>query len=132
MEQLFNKLFPVNAVNPPDHVKMTIYKMFKHPFNIDWYLKNNIYEAIFYETNREHIARIDKHGTLLDYKINLPLDALPEGIKKIAESKGEIMNIVSIHNNDNIGYELIIRDAELKRYIIKINGGGKITEEKLL
>jgi hypothetical protein len=132
MEQLFNKLFSGNAVNPPEHVKSTIYKRFEHPVNIDWYLKNNIYEAIFYENNREHIARIDEYGTLLDYKINLSLDALPEGIKKITESKGEIMNVVSIHNNDNIGYEIIIRNAELKRYIIKINGGGKIAEEKLL
>jgi hypothetical protein len=132
MEQLFNKLFAGNAVNPPEHVKLTIFKRFKHPVNIDWYLKNDIYEAIFYENNREHIARINEHGTLLDYKINLPLNALPEGIKKIAESKGEIMNVVSINHNNNIGYEIIIRDAELKRYIIKINSGSKITEEKLL
>jgi hypothetical protein len=132
MEQLFNRIFAGNAVNPPDHVKQTIFDRFNNPVNIDWYLKNDIYEAIFYENNREHIARINEHGTLLDYKINLPLNTLPEGIKKIAISKGEIMNVVSIHNNNNIGYEIIIRDAELKRYIMKINGEGKVTEQKLL
>lgn len=132
MEQLFNKLFAGDTVNPPGHIKQTIYDRFRNPVNIDWYLKNDIYEAIFYENNRENIARIDEHGTLLDYKINLPLDAVPERIKKIAESKGEIMNVVSIHNDNNIGYEIIIRDAELKRYIVKINSEGKITEEKLL
>jgi hypothetical protein len=132
MEQLFNKLFVGDTVNPPAHVKQKIYDRFENPVNIDWYLKNDVYEAIFYEKSREHIARIDEHGTLLDYKINLPVDALPEKIKEISGSKGEIMNVVSIHNNRDISYELIVRNAQQKRYIIKISGSGKITEKKRL
>jgi hypothetical protein len=132
MEQLFNKIFAGDNVNPPENVKQAIYYAFKNPVNIDWYVRNEIYEAIFYDNSREHIARINARGKLLDYKINLELDALPERIKKTVESKGEIMNVVSIHNKKNISYEVIIRDAELKRYIIKINNDGNITEEKLL
>jgi len=137
MEQLFKKLFTGDTVNPPEHVKESIFNAFNNPVNIDWYIRNEIYEAIFYENSREHIARIDARGTLLDYKINLSVDSLPERIKKIVESRGEIMNVVSIHNKKNIkniNYEIIIRDKELQRYIIKVNNDANITitEEKLL
>jgi len=118
MEQLFNKIFAGDTVDPPENVKQAIYNAFKNPVNIDWYARNEIYEAIFYDNSREHIARINARGTLLDYKINLALDTLPEGIKTIMESRGEIMNVVSIHNKKN--------------YIIKINDDGNITEENLL
>jgi len=132
MKQLFKKIFAGDTVNPPEHIKEAFYNAFKNPINIDWYVRNEIFEAIFYENNREHIARIGTDGKLLDYKINLPLDSLPEQIKTVIKSKGEIMNVVSIHNRKYISYEIIIRDAELKRYIIKINNDGAITKEKLL
>jgi hypothetical protein len=132
MERLFKNLITGNTVNPPENVIETIYNEFENPINIEWYVKDEIFEAIFYENNKEHIARIDDRGNLLDYRINLPLDSLPEKIKKLVELKGEIMNVVSIHNRTGISYEIIIRDSKLNRYMIFINNKGIITEEKLL
>jgi hypothetical protein len=132
MEKLFKNLIAGNTVNPPKHVLKTIYREFENPINIEWYVKNEIYEAIFYENNKEHIAKINDGGNLVDYRINLPAESLPGDIKKLVQLKGEIMNVVSIHNKKNISYEIIIRDSKLNRYIIFVNQKGIITEEKLL
>ncbi len=132
MEKLFINLISGSTVNPPKHVIETIYREFENPINIEWYIKNELYEAIFYENNKEHIARIDAGGNLVDYRINLPLDLLPGEIKKLVELKGEIMNVVSIHKKKEISYEIIIRDPRLNRFMIFVNNEGIITEEKLL
>ncbi len=132
MEKLFINLISGSTVNPPKHVIETIYSEFENPINIEWYIKNELYEAIFYENNKEHIARIDAGGDLVDYRINLPLDLLPGEIKKLMELKGEIMNVVSIHKKKEISYEIIIRDSRLNRFMIFVNNEGIITEEKLL
>ncbi len=132
MERLFNNLITGNTVSPPDHVIETVYNEFENPINIEWYVKNDIYEAIFYENNQEHIARINSKGILVDYRINLPLDSLPGKIKTFVELKGEIMNVVSINDKINISYEIIVRDSKLNRYMIIVNNKGIITEEKLL
>ncbi len=132
MEKLFINLISGNTVNPPNNVLETIYKEFDNPINIEWYIKSEIYEAIFYENNKEHIARIDAGGNLVDYRINLPLDLLPGEIKKLVELKGEIMNVVSIHKKKEISYEIIIRDSKLNRFMIFVNNMCIITEEKLL
>ncbi len=132
MEKLFINLISGSTVNPPKHVIETIYSEFENPINIEWYIKNELYEAIFYENNKEHIARIDAGGDLVDYRINLPLDLLPGEIKKLVELKGEIMNVVSIHKKKEISYEIIIRDPRLNRFMIFVNNEGIITEEKLL
>jgi len=132
MERLFKNLITGNTVNPPENVIETIYNEFENPINIEWYVKNEIFEAIFYENNKEHIARIDNSGKLLDYRVNLPPDSLPGKIKKLVEFKGEIMNVVSIYDKKNISYEIIIRDSSLNRYMIFVNNKGIISEKKLL
>jgi len=132
MEKLFKNLVTGNKVNPPKHVIETVYNVFENPINIEWYVKDEMFEAIFYENNTEHIARINSKGDIIDYRINLPLDSLPEKIKTSLELKGETMNVVSIHSKKDISYEIIIRDSKLDRYIIFVNNRGVITEEKLL
>jgi len=132
MEKLFKNLITGNTVNPPEHIIETIYNEFENPINIEWYIKNDIYEAIFYENNTEHIARINSNGILLDYRINLPLDFLPGKIKTSVELKGEIMNVVSIYDTKVVSYEIIIRDPKLNRYLIFVNNKGIVIEERLL
>ena len=111
MEKLFKNLITGNTVNPPENVIETIYKEFEKPINIEWYVKDEIFEAIFYENNKEYIARINSNGNLIDHRINLPLSSLPAEIKSLVKLKGEIMNVVSIHDKINISYEIIVRDT---------------------
>jgi len=120
----FSKIFKSQSKTIPGDVKKQLDNCFPNAKNIEWEIKNNICEAIFYLNDIEHIAQISKKGDLLEYKKNLWPDELPDAIKNAGVCFGEIMNGIVIYRGAEIFYEVIIRNEKLDRfeYIFKENG----------
>ena len=112
-----SKKIPAEVINQLDYC-------FPNAKNIDWEMKNEAYEAIFYLDDVEHIAKISKKGELIEYKKNLWLDELPEKVSNAGNSFGEIMNAIIIYKNEEVFYELIVRNKKLDRFenIYNLNG----------
>lgn len=132
MENFLKNMIDGNGINPPEICLNSFNRNFENAINIEWFNKNNQFEAIFYKDNIEHIALFNTSGELLEYKMNLPVDYLPRAIKKDVEYKGEIMNAVLKNKGNTIEYEVIIRDAELNRHLFLLTDLGKVIEEKRL
>jgi hypothetical protein len=128
----FANIFKSNSKQIPGGVKKQLAKSFPKAKNIDWEIKNDICEAIFYLNDVEHIAKFTKEGTLLEYKKNLWLYELPEQINKTGDTFGEIMNGIVINRNNVLFYELIIRDSKLDRYVYLFDDKGTLKESHLL
>lgn len=120
----FSKIFRSQAKAIPKDVKKQLENCFHNAKNIEWENKNDIYEAIFYLNDVEHIAQFSKNGELLEYKKNLWPAELPESVKLACKGYGEIMNGIIIYKGDEILYEVIIRDEKLDRfeYLFSQNG----------
>ena len=95
-------------------------------------LKNHIYEAIFYLNDVEHIAQISDKGVLLEYKKNLWPDELPDVIKKAGNSFGEIMNGIVIYKDEEVFYEVIIRNEKLDRFEYLFGQNANLLNSQLL
>jgi hypothetical protein len=117
--------------SPPKKVRENLLKKFPQARSIEWVRNSDNYEAVFYDDNLEKIARFSKDGTLREYRINIRPEALesflPENILRLASSEGEIMNCISVHNNDSLLYEFIVRDKSLVRYLLVITSEGEKT-----
>jgi hypothetical protein len=120
----FSKIFVSKAKAIPKVVKKQLENCFQNVKNTEWEVKNDIYEAIFYLNDVEHIAQFSKKGELLEYKKNLWPAELPDTIKNAGVSFGEIMNGIIIHRDEEILYEVIIRNEKLDRFefVFKENG----------
>lgn len=132
MENFLKKVIEGNGIRPTKVCTEAFNDNFRNAINVDWSQKGTDYEAVFYLDNIEHIAVFDMTGGLVKYKMYLTDKFLPVLIKENIEAKGEIMNVVCINERNSISYEVIIRDSELKRYLILINQLGKIISERIL
>ena len=121
----FSKIFRSQTKAIPRVVKKQLENCFHNAKNIEWEVKNDIYEAIFYLSDVEHIAQFSKKGELLEYKKNLWPAELPGSIKAAGTTYGEIMNGIIIYKGEEVFYEVIIRDEKLDRfeYLFSPNGG---------
>lgn len=128
----FGKIFQSQSKQIPGVVKKQLEKSFPGAKNIDWEIKNEIFEAIFYLNDIEHIAKILKDGNLLEFKKNLWLTELPEQINNSGGKFGEIMNGIVINRDNVLFYELIIRDTKLDRYVYLFDDKGTLQESHLL
>jgi len=128
----FKNILSDKSTNPPEDVKNHFFDFFVNPFNIDWYTEEDYYEAIFYEDDLEKIAKYDNEGNFVNVKTNLPVDKLPEKIRSVAQSFGEIMNAIVISNNIETFYEIILRDKELTRYELLVDMDGKVLSNQKL
>jgi len=114
----FIKIFRSQPGNIPEHVKTGLSRYFPDAINIDWEHKKNIFEAVFYLNDVEHIARFSKKGELIEFKKNLWINELPKTITDKCKKEGEIMNIIAINRGKNQFFEVIIRDLRLKRKLL--------------
>jgi hypothetical protein len=105
---------------------------FSDTMNVEWSKIGKIYEVLFYEKDVEKIARYDKQGALVELRTNLNPDSLPEFIKSVAQSKGEIMNSIQINKMGSLLYEVIVRENPLKRIMLLINEKTEILEFRVL
>lgn len=132
MDGFLQKVIKGDRFSPPKECLLVLNENFKDAINIEWINQKAHYEAIFYQNNIEFIAVFAKSGQLVEYKMFLPENLLPETIKTQLESKGEIMNVVLINQGNCIVYEAIIRDKELSRSLILFSDIGQVIEEKQL
>jgi len=116
----FSKIFKSPTKEIPEVVKKQLENCFPNAKNIEWELKNQIYEAIFYLSDVEHIAQISKKGDLLEYKKNLWPGELPDVIKNAGSSFGEIMNGIIIYRGEEVFYEMIPDLALAMRAVIQL------------
>lgn len=128
----FAKIFRSYSKSIPEKVKNQLGLNFLNAKNIDWEVKGNEYEAVFYLDEIEHIAQFSDKGDLIEYKKNLWLDELPVIVKNSGSTYGEIMNGIVITRNTNLFYELIIRDSQLDRYVYLFDDKGLLIESHLL
>jgi len=132
MKNILSKIFKFSSVSLPLKVKDSFFEKFGDSINVEWLHTDDIYEAIFYLEEIEHIAHFDTVGKLLNFKKNLPIHTTPEHIKEKAALHGELMNVIEIREEEIIGYELIIRDETLIRFSLLLNEkGGLIQKSKL-
>lgn len=132
MRKFIRKIVEGNMVSPSNICLQSFKENFKDAVNIEWYDKTDYYEAIFYKNNLEHIALFSLTGILMEYRLNLPINYLPEPIKNMAMEKGEIMNSVMRNKGNVVEYEIIIRDERLIRYQLLYSEIGFLIEEKML
>lgn len=128
----FSKIFKSQSKKVPGEVKKQLGIWFPNAKNIDWEIKNDICEAIFYLNDIEHIAQISKKGDLLEYKKNLWPGELPGVIKNAGVSFGEIMNGIIIYRGDVVFYEVIIRNEKLDRFEYLFSQKGELIKSNLL
>jgi len=110
----------------------TFNQNFEDAINVEWFEKENNYEAIFYLNNLEHIALFTLTGFLEEYRLNIPANYLPGHINNMVSSRGEIMSSVMRNKGNKVEYEVIVRDKELNRHLITLSDMGKAIEEKKL
>jgi len=132
MKDFFKKILEGNKPEPSESYIQSFNELFADAINVEWSDKEGYYEAIFYRNNLEHIARFNKEGKLLEYQQNISQEYLPERIKDLAFSKGEIMNAVLKNKGNTLEYEIIVRDKFLKRYLVIFNDIGEIKKERIL
>lgn len=128
----FFNIFKSQSRTIPAEVIKQIDVYFSNAKNIDWEIKGEIYEAIFYLSDVEHIAKISKKGVLIEYKKNLWLEELPEKVNIACSYFGEIMNVIVIHRGDEVFYEMIVRNDKLDRFEYLFRKNGEVLQSRLL
>jgi hypothetical protein len=133
VKNLFLKILSGSkGTNIPLAVKEAFIKQFDNPLNTEWSKTENHYEAVFYKDELEHIASYKINGELLNMKINMQLNTVPESILNAIKDHGELMNAIAIHEKGKVQYELIVRDEELIRYFLLVSSSGKVIEKEKL
>ncbi|VXD16116.1 hypothetical protein [Marinoscillum sp. 108] len=132
MDDFLKKVIDGSEATPPESCLLTFDRNFPKAINIDWSEKEAKFEAIFYQEDIEYIAMFDQQGLLEKYTMYLTPDLLPVAIKTHMDQLGEIMNAVLINEGNQLLYEVIIRDANLKRYVLMVDQLGKVLEERKL
>ncbi len=132
MNDFLNNLISGESIDPPLECLPAFSLNFPNAVKADWHQAGEFYEAIFYRENLEHIALFDREGALTEYRAYLPDGYLPEAIRTMLEDRGEIMNAVLRNKGNMIEYEIILRDKDLIRYLVRVSGTGRILDEKKL
>ncbi|HEY9114878.1 MAG TPA: hypothetical protein VIN10_09255 [Bacteroidales bacterium] len=129
----FFKLLFQNKSNLPSKAVSAVFaKTFPKAKNVEWFKKNGNFETVFYEEEIEKIAEFDGDGNMLIVKTNLNPALFVGKLREIAEKYGEIMNIIKIEKEGAFQYEMIVRDTELIRYLLILDGdGNEMKFEKL-
>jgi len=132
MNDFLRKVVKGTGVSPSAVCRQSFAENFTDAINVEWNETDGSYEAIFYKYNLEHIALFSMEGMLMEYRKKLPAEFLPEAIKRLALSKGEIMNALMYNKGNSLEYELIVRDHGLRRYLLLISDEGELKEERML
>ena len=132
MEDFLKKVIEGSGIPAPESCLLSFNTNFINAINVEWFKKENHYEAIFYRDNLEHIALFDFAGDLMEYRQNLPVHYLPEHIRETAAGKGEIMSSVMRNKGNRLEYEIIVRNKELNRFLLTFSDNGNIVGENKL
>ena len=133
MENFVKKVFEGEKEVHPSVECLSIFNnSFPKAAGMEWFDRKDFLEVIFYEEGMEHIARLKKEGSLIDYRKFLPEGYLPESIKNSFSPAREIMNVVLINRGNTIEYEVISRDEHLVRYLTILTDLGRTVRESTL
>lgn len=125
MRSFFKQIIRPIGISPPTICQKSFLKNFEGAINVEWSEKGDLYEAVFYRHNLEHLANFTNTGTLIDYRMSLSGGLIPVSVINYLESKGEIMNCIMINSGNSLVYEAIVRDQNLVRYQIEMSELGK-------
>ena len=118
MDEFFKALL-IGKSEKPDQIYIDgLLELCPEAKSIEWYIDGNIHEAIFVESGQEKVARFSDECKLIDLRINLHTEDIPEKIRKVLELHGEIMSSILIQEENNTKYEFVLRDKLMKREII--------------
>jgi len=127
---LLENLTSGSRFTPPGCCLKAFKDQFRGAVRTEWNERGTGFEAVFYKDNLEHIALYRQDGSLIEYKMSLPPESLPDAIKTSLENRGEIMNSVLVNKGHSIEYEIIIRDRALLRHLLLFTQLGAVVEEK--
>jgi hypothetical protein len=128
MKNMLLKIFGTGSDKIPEYVKNQLLQEFPDAINVDWNIKDDYFEAVFYVNETEYIAKISKDSGFTGYKMNLKLDELPELIIDECQKSGEIMNAIVIHAKTRVLYEVITRDRDFNRTLLLLSQSGELLE----
>ncbi len=131
MKNLLKKIFLTPFKHIPEKVKEALHLQFPEALNVEWEVRNDIYEAVFYRDDIEFIAKVSEDKGIVEYKQNLKLDNLPAGISTQCLKSGEIMNAIGITRGSAIFYEVIVRDKNLDRSVLLMDESANLLESRL-
>lgn len=132
MKDFLRKLVEGHGISPSQVCQQSFTENFADAANVEWFRADGYYEAIFYWHNLEHIALFGLNGMLMEYSKKLPAEYLPEPIRDLALSRGEIMNSVMRNRGNLLEYELIVRETPCLRYLLVISDVGELKTERIL
>lgn len=118
------KLFSQKIPSIPANIQKQLLANFPEAKNIEWSKTKSAFEALFYISENEYIAKFDAEGKLLEHKINLKPFEVPEYIKDIVLSYGELMNTIEVFTTKDSFFEIIYRDKNLDRFLLFIDKKG--------
>jgi hypothetical protein len=130
MNNFFKKIFYPAPKRIPKSVLLFLTAKFPNAINIEWEFKDGLFESVFYMNEVEHIAKISESEGVLEYKINLNPTELPEKLYSSEDIHGEIMNVIAIHRENELLYEIIVRDKKLNRTLLLLTSSGELLNWK--
>jgi len=130
MNNFFKKIFISAPKTIPESVQKYLLSTFPEAINIEWEFKDGLFESIFYMNEIEHIAKISETKGIVEYKINLNPSDLPGLISASEDIHGEIMNAIEIHKEEELVYEIIVRDKKLNRTLLFLSSTGELLNWK--
>lgn len=132
MKDFLKSVIEGSGISPSLQCQQSFSENFKDAINVEWSRTEECYEAVFYRHKLEHIALFSLEGILMEYRKKLPAEFLPEPIKNLALSRGEIMNALMKNKGNTLEYELIVRDETPARHLLLLSDVGELKEERIL
>ncbi len=130
MKFSLSKIFGRQEKSVPEGIENQLVRHFSGAKNIDWDLKGEVYEAIFYLNDVEHIAKFGKNGELIEFKKNMWPEELPAAVFEKASAQGEIMNAICISRGSEQFFEIIVRDKTFNRSLLNFNSKNELTDTR--
>lgn len=132
MKDFLKKILRGSSLKVPENCQRVFDENFQSAVNIEWFKKEDHYEAVFYIDAIEYISIFSFEAELIEYKTFLPPDHVPGHVLAILQNEGELMNTVLINKGNTIQYEGIVRDSNKKRKLVLLNEHGKLIAENNL
>lgn len=132
MNDITKAIFQSNHLHIPEKIEATLYTHFQNAINIEWNIIQGYYEAVFYLSDIEHIAKISENGELIEFKKNLWLSELPDLIATKCSDYGEIMSVIAIYSASKVCYELVMQKPLIVRHLLLFDEIGNLLSVKEL
>jgi len=132
VKRFYQNLFHHTRSDVPNPVEKQFRRSFHKPVAVEWMMTGEDYEALFYEQQKERIARFDPTGKLLEVRTNIsPLDSSLINNLTVKEM-GDLMNYIQIKRGEHTTHELIIRKPDQTRMLILLDDNFEIVRQEIL